>query len=139
MLEHGKDPAGGGGVERHLGHELGQPLERVPDLSPVVHEDEQRADRHAARHRPAGLRSDELVAVDEKAPVSEDDGTAHRQDRGARQGIELLLPVQAQEHADTAADPALEPAELVGLAPERLRQADVAIACWMKLVSSVST
>src|SRR5215204_4294689 len=52
----------------HLCDELGEPLEGVPKLPDVVHEDDQDADRHAASY---GL--EELVAVHEVPAVPEDD------------------------------------------------------------------
>ena len=67
-VEDAEDAARSGLEDPHLGDELGQPLEWVPELSDVIHEDDERADGHAA-----GDRVQELVAVDEIAAVAEDD------------------------------------------------------------------
>ena len=58
-IENAEHAPGGGLEHPHLGDELRQPLQRVPQLSDVVHEDDQRADGHAARDG-----SEELVAID---------------------------------------------------------------------------
>src|SRR3954447_11716498 len=88
-VDHVKDPLGGGLENANLRHELGEPLQRVPELPDVVHEDDQHADRH-----PASDGLDELVAVHQVTAVPQDDRPAYGKDRIPRQWIELLLPIE---------------------------------------------
>src|SRR3954468_4993831 len=113
-----EDAPGRRDVELDLRDELGEPLQRLPELARVIHEDEKRADGHAACDR-----REELVLVHEVAAIAEDDRAGDGQNAVAGERIKLLQPVQAQKRTDAALDPALEAAELIRLAPERLREA----------------
>src|SRR5215207_9354885 len=82
-VDHVKDPLRGGLEDANFRYELGEPLERVPELPDVVHEDDQNTDRHSASDR-----LNELVAVHQVTAVSQDDRPADGKDGIPRQWIE---------------------------------------------------
>src|SRR5215208_8153006 len=100
-----------------LRDELRQPLERIPELADVIEENDENADRHSAVDGPK-----ELVSVDEVSAIAENDRAPGGQDRISCQGIELLLPVHAEQSLDAPPDSPAEAAKLPGFAAKRLGQ-----------------
>src|SRR5918993_4493526 len=99
--------------------ELREPLQRLPQLTDIIHEDDEKPDRH-----PTLNRGDELITVHEVAAVAQDNSASYSKNAVTGQGVELLLNIQAQQRPNAASHRPAEAAELIGFAAINLSQRD---------------